>query len=551
MRILLAIILIPFVAIFEIIRGVFGIVLGLFDGLKSISSESNFTSEEMSRILIGVENEVLDSDQSRSEYVQEIADIQGGTLDRAKLKESMASLTISSLFRVGFDKDLVISNIHLVHGTVERIRSSISAELCVAEGELFDLFKNNLSEAKVWIEYFYPLSKGALADFSDNLDWSNISSNRQLPFNEELLSTFINKWNWYDLSKNPAIPWDEETISKFEEQIIWPNFSCNTGTFWSEKILEKYAIKPMLNLSSNRSIPWSEELIEKYEKSLSWGYLSRNELLPWSINFIEKYKDKWFWLDLSSNKHLPWSLELVAKFAEKWDWLAISKNESIPWSEIFLTKCEHRLYWQVVSENESIPWSEELLAKFEDRWAWDVLGFNASLPWSDKLVSRFRDRLSNFEYTNGSLVFSKEESYLFGHFGGSYKTVPWSEELIARYENKTEWWSELSGNEHIPWSEKLIARFKGKWIRHSLCANSSVPWTVDLMSKFGMTEYDHPHDRFLQNKKLMWGTDLIQFYLDKKSTPQPRELSSEHQILTIVRSLSEDQVQQIITSVTT
>ena len=47
MRTILTILFIPFVAIFEIIRGVVGGILGLYDGFKSISGGNKLTPEKL------------------------------------------------------------------------------------------------------------------------------------------------------------------------------------------------------------------------------------------------------------------------------------------------------------------------------------------------------------------------------------------------------------------------------------------------------------------------------------------------------------------------
>ena len=41
----------------------------------------------------------------------------------------MAELSIEGLFGQGFDKELVVNNIHLVHGSVMRILAGIEKEI--------------------------------------------------------------------------------------------------------------------------------------------------------------------------------------------------------------------------------------------------------------------------------------------------------------------------------------------------------------------------------------------------------------------------------------
>ena len=85
--------------------------------------------KEMSEHLAKVEHGALLSSQQKKKCVQLIKDAQGGLIDRSKLKITMAELSIEGLFGQGFDKELVVNNIHLVHGSVTRILAGIEKEI--------------------------------------------------------------------------------------------------------------------------------------------------------------------------------------------------------------------------------------------------------------------------------------------------------------------------------------------------------------------------------------------------------------------------------------
>jgi hypothetical protein len=83
----------------------------------------------MSEHLAKVEHGALISSQQKKKCVQLIKDAQGGIIDRSTLKVTLAELSIEGLLGVGFDKELIVNNIHLVHGSVTRILAGIDKEI--------------------------------------------------------------------------------------------------------------------------------------------------------------------------------------------------------------------------------------------------------------------------------------------------------------------------------------------------------------------------------------------------------------------------------------
>ena len=85
--------------------------------------------KEMSEHLAKVEHGALLSSQQKNKCVQLIKDAQGGIIDRSTLKVTLAELSIEGLLAVGFDQELIVNNIHLVHGSVTRILAGIEKEI--------------------------------------------------------------------------------------------------------------------------------------------------------------------------------------------------------------------------------------------------------------------------------------------------------------------------------------------------------------------------------------------------------------------------------------
>ena len=85
--------------------------------------------KEMSEHLAKVEHGALLSSQQKKKCVKLIKDAQGGIIDRSTLKVTLAELSIEGLLAVGFDQELIVNNIHLVHGSVTRILAGIEKEI--------------------------------------------------------------------------------------------------------------------------------------------------------------------------------------------------------------------------------------------------------------------------------------------------------------------------------------------------------------------------------------------------------------------------------------
>ena len=98
-------------------------------GLFSLLFGGGLSVKEMSEHLAKVEHGALLSSQQKNKCVQLIKDAQGGIIDRSTLKVTLAELSIEGLLAVGFDQELIVNNIHLVHGSVTRILAGIEKEI--------------------------------------------------------------------------------------------------------------------------------------------------------------------------------------------------------------------------------------------------------------------------------------------------------------------------------------------------------------------------------------------------------------------------------------
>ena len=98
-------------------------------GFFSMLFGGGLSVKEMSEHLAKVEHGALLSSQQKNKCVQLIKDAQGGIIDRSKVKITLAELSIEGLLGQGLDNELIVNNIHLVHGSVTRILAGIDKEI--------------------------------------------------------------------------------------------------------------------------------------------------------------------------------------------------------------------------------------------------------------------------------------------------------------------------------------------------------------------------------------------------------------------------------------
>ncbi len=92
------------------------------------------------------------------------------------------------------------------------------------------------------------------------------------PLNDELLMEYSNDLDWEEVSGNSNIKWTAAMINCWGDRLNWKTFSERAN----EEIL----------------IP---ELIEKFKDRWDWSELSDNSDLKLTYDLIDKYIDRWDW----------------------------------------------------------------------------------------------------------------------------------------------------------------------------------------------------------------------------------------------------------------
>ena len=234
----------------------------------------------------------------------------------------------------------------------------------------------------------FPWTFENVQQFADKVDshWDYLSENPALEVSDKLINEFSDKIDWSRLSRNKQRFWTEEFIDKYQDKLNWNSISGNPSLPWSLSFIKLYANKiDWITLSKNEGVCWSEYILDKYKEELAFGWLSENPGLPWTFELVEKYKDEWNWSNLGSNPGLPWTEEFIETNLEKFQnyngtW-SLWSNTGLPQNVDFWIKHKELLFpshkgsglMRVIdaSNNDSLPISVELLYELKDNVDWD------------------------------------------------------------------------------------------------------------------------------------------------------------------------------------
>lgn len=209
--------------------------------------------------------------------------------------------------------------------------------------ELIGLFETRWDwNAISWIianrEFIEPNELMTLvARHGSELDWNVISCGDNLSL--EVVEQYTDDIDWSTLSSNIVFPWSRDFLSKYQDKINW--------NLLSQNFILKY-IDQFFNIRT----------LELFQDRFNWESLSENRNLKWSIRLISKFREQWDWDRLIDNHGIEWNIRMVTLF-----------NEYIPVND---TRLLHESYlWESLIQNELRPYrklseTEELLANFKD-----------------------------------------------------------------------------------------------------------------------------------------------------------------------------------------
>ena len=112
-----------------------------------------------------------------------------------------------------------------------------------------------------------------------------------------IAETSIDEVDWDEISENRNIRWTIPMIQKFQKKINWDKFSDYADeNMLTEGIIEAFKDKwNWHNLSNNGNVPMTDELLEKYADRWDWEQIidsyGQSVYDRRAIEFYEKFKD--------------------------------------------------------------------------------------------------------------------------------------------------------------------------------------------------------------------------------------------------------------------
>ena len=406
---------------------------------------------------------------------------------------------------------------------------------------------------------------------------------RYYPLDEQIIVLNENLLDWSEISSNKNIIWNNSMFLKYHDELYFDfklsYYLKQYSSIETIKILKKDSGK-MFNkwssLSSSSKLCWSIELLSEFKDEWNWYHLSNNKSMPWSTNLIAEFEDKWDWDMLSGYKdwgqakdwiyytslnEISWTTEIIERFKNRWNWRTLSCNGdynnlqmhgkkyrhssifyTFPWSLDLIEKYENKWDWRLLSHNPNLPWSEELIDNFLTKWHWDKLLENIGISWSKKLIYKYYDIIekphertrknwnisgyegippkfinSNWWFISYSNKIDWTESFMeefqeILNFNvlSSRNDLPWTIDLLEKFEDKWDW-KLLSKNENLFWSKEMISRFEDKWNWNYLSENSGIYWNFNLLKKY---ETKWNWKNLSANISMCFDEEVIDYYFE-------------------------------------
>lgn len=303
--------------------------------------------------------------------------------------------------------------------------------------------------------------------FAELIDWNKLG--KKYPHWSEFLidklcddKYFIQDNCFGGLSQNTNFKWTYDLVNKYRDKIGWRSLAINEGfepdLIFLTRYKEYWDWEYWITYKSERhnSIQWNTENIVGLEKYvLPW--IKERKNVDWNIEFILKYKEDLFHIDESSyskkynilaNRNIIWSSDLIENTSELIDWhhYQLMLNETFPFTIDIIERHKEKINFHYLSQNTGSFWTFELLETFKGDWDVYHLAKNPSIQWDVNLINLFSDEFLNSynEDTNWNALCSTAQT--------------WDISFIQEYKDRIDW--------------------------DELCMNSSVLWTIELVSTF-------------------------------------------------------------------
>jgi len=277
--------------------------------------------------------------------------------------------------------------------------------------------------------------------------WSAILSHNSFIPSLNLLREVKDDMDWVVFLNYANFTWSRKALVEFREHLIFTNKVIRDGKITKDSIAFAYTwggkehdlrgrFVGHCSISCSNKVEWSEEIIEDNLAYWDWDQLSSNPHIPFTISLISKFKTRWNWSLLTQNSGIPFCKELIKEFQRYWDWTSLSGDKRIKWTENLVRENIAHIDRKAISTNTNVDWKEVIWLlnnnnsnNTENSIDWGLLSMNESIP----------------------------EEFYTGDF--CERNIVWNRPLT-----------------YIPASFKIV-------IELSLCANKSVTWNTDFISR--------------------------------------------------------------------
>jgi len=101
---------------------------------------------------------------------------------------------------------------------------------------MVSLLNRHPAFAKAMLERNHPFTAADLRNYSEILNWANVSSNGNIDFTEALIDRHLDLVDFSCLASNPAVPWTLGLLLKHEARLDWDS---SKPALW-EKVFKDY-----------------------------------------------------------------------------------------------------------------------------------------------------------------------------------------------------------------------------------------------------------------------------------------------------------------------
>lgn len=142
----------------------------------------------------------------------------------------------------------------------------------------------------------------------------------------------VNEGAWKELSGD--LNWSEALLEKYQDNVDWQELSANRNVLWTIPMLQKFKHRinwDKLSRYSGEAV-LSENCIATFMDKWNWHELSRNTAI--SAGFVEKFADKWDWDEIICCCDSLFSDDNAIEFYERYkEYIPVAKLQmSYLWS---------------------------------------------------------------------------------------------------------------------------------------------------------------------------------------------------------------------------